>query len=102
MDDLPQFERWPMNRVQFLTTDVFMGQLVSLEHFEDGHYRAVFRRSYFRLEEGQEPSKSQWNTLKKRFKRRHRNIFIFRTYGRLDVDDSSPGHYYIDFGFLYG
>ncbi|MDW8172576.1 MAG: hypothetical protein RML73_08840 [Anaerolineae bacterium] len=100
MDDLPQFERWPMSRVQFLAADVFMGQLVRLESFDDGHYRAVFRRGYFHLEEGQEPSKSQWNTLKKRFKRRHRNIFVFRTYGPLEADGNNSEYYYMDFGFL--
>ena len=102
MDDLPQFEPWPTGRVHALATSVFMGHLVRLESFEDGHYRAIFERSYFHLEEGQEPSKSQWNTLKKRFKRRHRNIFIFRVYGRLDVDEASSERYYVDFGFLHG
>jgi len=104
MDDLPEFESWPTQRVQTLATDVFMGKLVRLESFDDGHYRAVFQRDYFHLEAGKdtEPSKSQWNSLKKRFKRRQRSVFIFRTYGRCEDEDGKKAeHYYMDFGFLY-
>ena len=82
--------------------------LVRLIERRDHHFRAVFKRSYFQLNEGAAaPSKSQWNTLKKRLKRRNRLVFIFREYGACDCDggarDRSEGAcFYLDFGFLRG
>lgn len=81
--------------------------LLQLLEFEDRHFRAVFDISYFQLAEGKDmPSKSQWNSLKKRLKRRDRSIFIFRQYGRIDCEaqgktPSALTCLYIDFGFLW-
>ncbi len=78
--------------------------LLQLLEFEDHHFRAVFELKHFELGEGNTlPSKSQWNSLKKRLKRRDRTIFIFRAYG--EIDCGAPGKHlaatclYIDFGF---
>lgn len=62
---------------------------------EDRHFRALFHANYFALPEGvTEPTKSQWNTLKKRFKRLDHDIFVFKEHGQQD------GMYYIDFGYF--
>lgn len=80
--------------------------LTQLLEFDDHHFRAVFNSSYFQLADGKTmPSKSQWNSLKKRLKRRDRTIFIFRKYGQIDGDAlgktlSETTCLYIDFGFL--
>ncbi|MDE2777328.1 MAG: hypothetical protein OXI77_15465 [Chloroflexota bacterium] len=80
--------------------------LLQLVEFDDHHYRAVFNLNHFQLAEGKcLPSKSQWNTLKKRLKRRDRSIFIFRDYGQIDckAHGKSPAAktcLYIDFGFM--
>ena len=58
--------------------------LLRLIEFEDNHFRAIFDQSYFQLQDGKTaPSKSQWSTLKKKFKRRNRSIFVFRAHGEL-------------------
>jgi hypothetical protein len=101
VSDLPEFEKRPLARVMPLIHDVFGASLVSLEAFEDGHFRVVFRRHVFTLpEETSEPSRSQWTTLKKRLKRRDRRIFIFRDYGKVSHEQPSEALYYIDFGFF--
>lgn len=79
--------------------------LLQLLEFDDHHFRAVFDLKHFELGKGNTlPSKSQWNSLKKRLKRRDRTIFIFRAYGQIDC--GAPGKHsaaaaclYIDFGF---
>lgn len=80
--------------------------LLRLIEFEDHHYRAVFAQSYFELQDGKTaPSKSQWSTLKKKFKRRNRSIFVFRAHGALpckQVMRAEKGRkcLFLDFGFM--
>ncbi len=63
--------------------------------YEDGHYRAVFALDYF----GEDaPSKSQWNNLKKRFKRHHPGVFVFKETGITQQDEATYG--YLEFGFF--
>lgn len=63
-------------------------------------FRAYFDPAFFTLAEGQsEPSKSQWNTLKKRMKRLHPLVFVLRNYGEID-HESFGKCCYIDFGFF--
>jgi hypothetical protein len=70
--------------------------LVRIEAFDAGYFRAVFEKSYFILPEGVSvPSKSQWNTLKKRAKRIDNLVFILKEYG-----ETQDGFYYLDFGFF--
>lgn len=103
---LPQFKRRPLDAVQKLLVVVLTNpalgdqtQLVSIEEYPDGHYRAWFLPSYFILaEDATEPSKSQWNTLKKKLKRHDALAFVFKVYGS-DVNDGQPQHY-LDFGFF--
>jgi hypothetical protein len=76
--------------------------LLELVAYDDHHFRVIFASSYFQLAEGNEaPSKSQWNTLKKKLKRRDRTIFVFRAHGLLDnTDAGNEGKYFLDFGFM--
>lgn len=103
---LPQFKRRPQESVQALLSTVLTNpavseetQLVELETYPDGHFRAWFSPDYFVLAEGaSEPSKSQWNTLKKKLKRHDALAFVFKAYGE-EVRDGQM-RYYLDFGFF--
>ena len=76
--------------------------LLELLEYDDRHFRAIFAASYFQLSAGQAaPSKSQWNTLKKKLKRRDRSIFVFRAHGLLKGAPGGTGdQYFLDFGFM--
>lgn len=106
--DLPDFRRVKKTYAAALMNSVLLGaggpSLVRLIEFEDHHFRAIFKPSYFQLAEGADsPSKSQWNTLKKKMKRRNRSVFIYREYGQIACHDSASRQacLYLDFGFLY-
>lgn len=106
--ELPQFAKRPYDKVHQYAARAFKGggpgtSLIALKTFDDGHYRAIFSADYFTLHEGAtEPTKSQWNTLKKHLKRIDHRVFIFREYGETDCPPHSPHEkcYYIDFGFF--
>ena len=100
-NDLPEFDRSRkhhvvqgyIRRVFSQGSDTALRDLIT---YDDGHYRATFSPDYFVIQEGKtDPSKSQWNTLKKRMKRIDRQVFIFRNHGK-----TKDGLYYIDFGFF--
>lgn len=99
MDELPDFRKVAFTVAHQTASRALSPQgtgttLQKLLVFEDHHFRALFTPSYFVLNEGEsEPTKSQWNTLKKRFKRLDHNIFIFKEHGQQD------GLFYIDFGY---
>lgn len=104
--NLPKFSKRDYNKVLKLITELLTPlqaektALTQLTEFEDGHFRAVFKPSYFMIAEGQEqPSKSQWNTLKKKFKRHDKRIFVFKEHGIFRQKDSSLSCF-IDFGFF--
>lgn len=107
-DDVPEFEKRQAFKVLPLMTSVFSeggaNSFVRLLTFPDGHFRAIFRRSYFVMQgAATEPTKSQWNTLKKRLKRRDHRIFIFKEHGTVRCDDASNSDadcLYLDFGFF--
>ncbi|MFC1960520.1 hypothetical protein ACFLYO_07410 [Chloroflexota bacterium] len=105
MSDLPAFQKPPYNFVHDYATRVLAhpgseeNYLRDLIAYDDGHYRAIFDPAYFVLAEGRtEPSKSQWNTLKKKMKRHHRGVFVFKQHGTTEYADAP--HYTIDFGFF--
>ncbi len=109
MKGLPTFKPRHLDRVQR-----FVAQMLTNEYqippemhlreviaYPDGYYRALFSPAYFILTEGQtEPSKSQWNTLKKKFKRHDPLIFIFKDYGESPCGEVGETCVYLDFGFL--
>ena len=108
-NELPPFRRVKRAYAASLIHSVLAGPggpaLLKLQEFDDGHFRAVFSISYFQLAPAKaRPSKSQWNTLKKRLKRRDRTIFVFRKYGEIDCRAKQARRndtcLYLDFGFL--
>ncbi len=109
-DDLPEFEHRKLEQVLPYARSVFGDSLVVVKPFPDGHFRAIFQKGHFTIQEGAtEPTKSQWNTLKKQMKRRNRGVFIFKEHGKIDCAESDRQDlpedcecYFVDFGyFLY-
>ncbi|MCY3833178.1 MAG: hypothetical protein OXG85_09180 [Chloroflexi bacterium] len=108
--ELPRFRNVQRRYAAAIIHDALSGPagsaLLKLTQFDDHHFRAIFDSKFFQLPAGEElPSKSQWNTLKKRLKRRDRSIFVFREYGPIDCGElakprSAGNCLYLDFGFL--
>jgi hypothetical protein len=106
MSDLPEFRARPRQQVESFARVVFNNEpgrntthLFQLIDYPDGHYRAIFKPSYFILPEGQTvPSKSQWSSLKKKMKRHDHQVFVFKAYG--EVPCGQERCYYLDFGFF--
>ena len=102
--DLPEFEKRPQYQVLPYVKEIFTRHFVRLIEYDDSHFRAIFKSSYFVLPEGiDEPSKSQWGTLKKKMKRHHKGVFVFKETGVIDCGGEQGNCYYVDFGFFaYG
>lgn len=105
MKDLPQFKPQDRKQVEIFITRVLTlpgGDLTHLSElitYPDGHFRAIFNPSYFVLPAGQpEPSKSQWNSLKKKVKRHDSRAFVFKEHGTVPCNGAKC--YYLDFGFF--
>ena len=104
--DVPTFRRvkraYAARLIHSALTNERGPALLELIEYDDKHFRAVFASSYFQPAAGHGgPSKSQWNTLKKKLKRRDRSIFVFRAHGELDGPAAaSAGKYFLDFGFM--
>jgi len=106
MKDLPSFKERPRDQVMALVHRVLMldshsdhSYLHELVAHADGHYRVSFDPAYFVLQQGQsEPSKSQWSSLKKKFKRHDPSVFVFKEHGTLTKDGTR--YSYLDFGFF--
>lgn len=106
MKSLPTFKARPRDQVMTLVHRVLMldshsdhSYLHNLTAFDDGHYRLLFDPAYFVLQEGQnEASKSQWSSLKKKFKRHEPLVFVFKEHGTLTENGKRYG--YLDFGFF--
>ena len=109
--ELPQFRKVKYQYAASLINAVLTGpqgaSLSQLIEYDDHHFSVIFRQSYFQLGAGAtSPSKSQWNTLKKKLKRRNRLIFVFREYGKCDCEKERrriplQDCFYLDFGFLF-
>lgn len=111
MKDLPAFQARSFEAAfDFISTVLSNRQspdasfLVELIQYEDRHYRAVFDPAYFTLQPGKaQPTRSQWNTLKKRLKRHDPTVFVFKEHGEVACEGAEGGRcYYVDFGFLEG
>lgn len=110
--DLPKFKPRRYEAVQSFASEILTPPhetparscLRRLIEYPDGHYRAVFDPGFFNLEAGQSaPSKSQWNTLKKKMKRHDPLVFIFKDHGETDCETGSAADnrcFYLDFGFF--
>lgn len=103
---LPAFKPLPQEQVESLLRRVLShdakGEITHLREvhaYDDGHYRVVFSPAYFTLAPGQtEPSKSQWNGLKKKLKRHDPRIFIFKDHGLVPFGQERCG--FLDLGFF--
>ena len=105
--ELPEFRKVNRSYASRFINDTLSGPrgsaLRQFIEFDDCHYRVVFAANYFQLQEDQDqPSKSQWNTLKKKLKRRNRSIFVFRKHGEIACGKRQSGEQclYLDFGFM--
>ena len=106
MKDLPAFKARPRDQVMALVHRVLTldshsdhSYLHELVAHQDGHYRVLFDPGYFVLQPGQaEPTKSQWSSLKKKFKRHDPGVFVFKEHGMITADDKP--YSYLDFGFF--
>ena len=106
MKDLPAFKERQRDKVMELVHRVLMldshsdhSYLHELTVHNDRHYRVLFDPAYFVLQPGQtEPSKSQWSSLKKKFKRHDPNVFVFKEHGNVTIDGKS--YSFMDFGFF--
>ncbi len=107
MKDLPKFKRHNYDHVLALATEVMTrhpnleeSYLRRLDLLRDGHYRLTFDLDYFVTESG-EPTKSQWNSLKKKLKRHDKEIFVFKEHGISSAPEQSGEHWgYLEFGFF--
>lgn len=114
MNQLPVFQRRGHDGVRKYITAMLTNEyqtpprthLRDLIAYPDNHFRAIFDPAYFILPEGQtQPSKSQWNSLKKKLKRHDPSVFIFKEHGVIPCAGSDAASTdelccYIDFGFL--
>ncbi len=105
MKELPPFEKRSRDAAAAFVTPLLVNeqragesQLIDVVEYGDGHFRALFKPGYFVLQEGQtEPTKSQWNSLKKKLKRHDPAVFVFKEHGQVEAKEPQ---YYLDFGFL--
>jgi len=102
--DIPEFDaKFAKQRGLPFLTGIFNDAFVKLTIDDDGRCRAIFKKSYFVLQDDNtEPSKSQWSTLKKKMKRHNRNVFVFKETGETacNADASPDSCFYVDFGFF--
>lgn len=105
MKDLPEFRQEDYETALAYISEVLGDKaaagethLVELVVYDDGHFRAIFEAAYFTIQPGADaPSKSQWNSLKKKMKRHNPGVFVFKEHG---VVTDEAGRCFVDFGFF--
>jgi len=98
LQNLPSLSKPPTPYVERYLQQIFADHFVAVEEREDQLYRAIFTLNYFQRDDAPSeasPTKSQWNTLKKRMKRVNHGVFTSREHG---IQDEDTG--YVVFGFL--
>lgn len=107
MKELPKFKREGRQMVERLLTQVFthpnepeVSYFRRLVTYDDGHYGVVFSLDYF--VDTDVPSKSQWNTVKKKLKRHDTRIFVFKEHQIVACEDAGAKKRcgQIEFGFF--
>jgi hypothetical protein len=99
MKGLPDFREVTLDYAERYAQQVFGDALHAVAAQAGGYFRATFGEGYFTIQPGNDaPSRSQWNTLKKRMKRVNRGAFVLKETGTTAAGDDV--HYYVDFGFL--
>ncbi len=106
MRDLPKFKKRKYDDVLAFVAEVMTRHhdadepyVRQLSVLPDGHYRLSFDLDYFLMESG-EPTKSQWNSLKKKLKRHDKDVFVFKEHGFVSVEQGSKRWGYVEFGFF--
>lgn len=98
VDDFPELDKNMSTTARGLAGSIFREYLVELKEFDDGRFRVLFDGQYFNLDASRPiPTKSQWSSLKKRFKRHHKGVFVFKETGE---SKDVRTRYYMDFGFF--
>lgn len=105
MKELPEFKTQRREFVTEFLRQVFshpnqeQSHFVRLVEHSDGHYSVIFSLGYF-AETNNEPTKSQWNSLKKKLKRHDKRIFVFKDHSVIDCDAPWIRCGSLDFGFF--
>jgi hypothetical protein len=104
MKDLPQFKPRKHDDVVVFISKILVNERSAESHFidlldyDDGHFRVLFKPSYFTLQDGEtEPTKSQWSSLKKKLKRHEPAVFVYKEHGEVGTKEKQ---YFLDFGFM--
>jgi hypothetical protein len=108
MKALPKFRTHRLEYVETFMRDMLTSHVSPQSHlrrviaYDDGHYRALFDPAFFTLAEGAaEPTRSQWNSLKKKIKRHDPHVFIFKEHGSVTGVEGIEGPvYFLDFGYF--
>ncbi len=103
MKELPQFIPMDTEFVDSFVRDILHDPqsqdadfVVALLFQKGNAFRVIFDVAYFsKGDAAPNPTRSQWNTLKKKFKRRHQHVFVFKEHGT-----TADGNYFLDFGFM--
>ena len=107
MKELPRFTKQSSERVKHFAIQVFThpsdpekSYFQELHEHEDKHFSVVFSLNYF--ENATIPTKSQWNSLKKKLKRHDKRLFIFKEHliVKCDGGEDLQRCGQIEFGFL--
>lgn len=108
MKALPKFRTHRLEYVEGFMREMLTSHQSPQSHlrrvivYEDGHYRALFDPAYFTLAEGDtEPTRSQWNSLKKKIKRHDPRVFLFKEHGTVTgVEGIETPLFFVDFGYF--
>ena len=107
MKELPKFKAHRQEEVVNFITQVLSypnkpeeSYFRRLVEYEDGHYGVFFSLGYFVSTEI--PTKSQWNSLKKKLKRHDRKVFVFKDHRitPCNAPNNTNPCGYLEFGFF--
>lgn len=107
MKELPQFTKQSPERVKHFIAQVFTHPnapehtyFQELHEHEDKHFSVIFSLNYF--ENTTTPTKSQWNSLKKKLKRHDKRVFVFKDHVviRCNEGADAPQCGQIEFGYM--
>lgn len=99
MSNLPELSPKSLDEVKNFAEEAFsrnkVNYFVSVEKKESNLFRVFFDPTYFVIQPDRtEPSKSQWNTLKKHIKRLNSSVFVSKFHGLQN------NRYFVDIGFF--
>lgn len=105
MKPLPDFQHRSADSVAAFMTPLLtrttapdISYFRGLTAYKDGHFRLAFSLDYFGATET--PTKSQWNSLKKKLKRHDPRIFVLKEHGLTACNDPNERCGYVEFGYF--